>query len=156
MNEANENELKEKLKKLIDERNGIFKSYENLFSEKILPNKDLAKTYFYQEKHLHDKYFDEVLESYERNVNLFPIILSKYNSILEKLENQNEVSINYLNLLYDTLNSGNEIRSLKNWISPIENSLNEVLSNELNLQAKSTFTSLLVPIGNLKPLLSWN
>ena len=31
MNEANESELKEKLKKLIDERIGIFKSYENLF-----------------------------------------------------------------------------------------------------------------------------
>ena len=52
MNEANESELKEKLKKLIDERIGIFKLYENLFSEKILPNKDLAKTYFYQVQQL--------------------------------------------------------------------------------------------------------
>lgn len=96
MNEANESELKEKLKNLIDERIGIFKSYENLFSGKILPNKDLAKMYFYQVQQLPDKYFDEVLESYERNVNLFPTLLSKYNSIFGKLENQNEVSINYL------------------------------------------------------------
>lgn len=150
MNEANESELKEKIKKLLDERICIFKSYENLFSEKILPNKDLAKTYFYQLQQLPDKYFDEVLESYERNVNLFPIVLSKYNSILEKLESQSEVSINYLNLLYDTLNSGNEIRNLKDWIPIIGDSLNNVLNNELNLQAKSTFAGFLVPIGNLK------
>ena len=52
MNEANESELKEKLKKLINERIGIFKSYENLFSEKILPNKDLTRTYFYQVQQL--------------------------------------------------------------------------------------------------------
>ena len=150
MNEANESELKEKIKKLLDERICIFKSYENLFSEKILPDKDLAKTYFYQLQQLPDKYFDEVLESYERNVNLFPIVLSKYNSILEKLESQSEVSINYLNLLYDTLNSGNEIRNLKDWIPIIGDSLNNVLNNELNLQAKSTFAGFLVPIGNLK------
>ena len=120
------------------------------FSEKILPNKDLTRTYFYQVQHFPDKYFDEVLESYERNVNLFPIILSKYNSILGKLENQSEVSINYLNLLYDTLNSGNEIRNLKNWIPIIGDSLNNVLNNELNLHAKNTFSSLLVATGNLK------
>ncbi|MBP3366133.1 MAG: AAA family ATPase [Treponema sp.] len=151
MDNANESELKEKLKKLIDERIGIFKSYENLFSEKIVPNKDLTKTYFYQvQQHLYDNYFEEMLEAYKKNVNLFPVIESKYKSILEKLDNQNEFSINYLKLLYDILNSDNEIRNLKNWIPIIEDSLNNILNNELNFQAKSNFAGFLVTIGNLK------
>lgn len=146
----NINEIKEKIEKLIDERIDIFKQYENLFSEKILPNKDLAKMHFYQAHNFPDKYFEEILDSYEKNVNLFPTLLSKYNSIFKKLENQTEVSINYLNLLYDTLNSDNKIRNLKNWIPTIENSLNNVLNNELDLQAKNTFIGSLALIGNLK------
>lgn len=146
----NINEIKEKIEKLIDERIDIFKQYENLFSEKILPNKDLAKMHFYQANNFPDKYFEEILDSYEKNVNLFPTLLPKYNTIFRKLENQTEVSINYLNLLYDTLNFGNEIRNLKNWIPTIENSLNNILNNELNLQAKNTFIGSLALIGNLK------
>ena len=146
----NINEIKEKIEKLIDERIDIFKQYENLFSEKILPNKDLAKKHFYQAHNFPDKYFEEILDSYEKNVILFPTLLSKYNTILGKLQNQTEVSINYLNLLYDTLNFGNEIRNLKNWIPTIENSLNNVLNNELDFQAKNTFIELLATIGKLK------
>ena len=146
----NINEIKEKIEKLIDERIDIFKQYENLFSEKILPNKDLAKMYFYQAQHFPDKYFEEILNSYEKNVNLFPTLLSKYNSIFRKLENQNKVSINYLNLLYDTLNFGNEIRKLQDWISITRKSLSNVLNNELDFQAKNNFAGFLTAISSLK------
>ncbi len=150
MDDANENELKEKIIKLIDERIVIFTQYENLFSKKILPNKDLTKICIQQAQHLKNEYFEMTLKLAEENIKLFPTLLLKYNSIIEELKNQNDISITYLNLLYDILNSGNEIRELQNFMPTIELSLDAILNDDLNFQAKSTYTGFLLAIGNSK------
>jgi len=130
-------EIINQIKELLNKYDSIFKSYNVLFVEIVFPNIEKIKEWFpqvLQNPSIED--FNNKLDLAQKNVDLIPQLLKENDNLHESVQSGASVSLTYLQLVRNELNTEPQINDFAQWIKIISDSWNQLRETESNLQAK--------------------
>jgi hypothetical protein len=137
-------EIINQIKASLNKHDSIFKSYKELFEKIVLPNADTIKEWFpqvLQNPPIED--FNNKLGLVQKNVELIPQLLEENVNLNKSVQSGASVSLTYLQLVRNELNTEPQINDFAPRIKIISDSWNQLRETESNLQAKHNVVNTL-------------
>jgi ABC-type cobalamin/Fe3+-siderophores transport system ATPase subunit len=132
---------------LINKHNNAYDDYLKLFDDYVNPNTEKIKEWFSQIRI--DYSTNDVSSSLlkeNQNKQLVQSIKQQNEQFRISVSDINTISVSYLTLLLNTLNSYNVLHQLPSWIESIRLSFEQLQKDPLNFNAKNTIVNLLLMI----------
>ena len=134
----NTEEIKEKLRQIIELHKTTYLAYKNFLEIIVKPNEEKIKLW-QKEVVPTQNNFDVMLENSYKNLTVIDDIISQYGRIFNSVMDSDTISNSYLTLVYNTLNESHTMRELPRFLRPIQNLYDDAINNEIDFQKKHTF-----------------
>lgn len=141
------NELKEKIPQIIERQKETYLSFLNFIEHTLKPNENKIKD-MYSLVFPGNGNYERLVKSAYRNIGVINNIIQKYADVIESINESDQISGHYLQLVFNTLNQSRLIQNIQTYVSTCNNWYNTIENDDINIQAKAVF------IDSLSNLLS--